>query len=62
MTDLVRSLPPRLLAPLGTCFTWGMTARGAAVVSTRRNLSRKVPDMMPGFAVMMVLDVAIDQV
>jgi ZIP family zinc transporter len=50
MADLAQSFHPVLLAFLGTCFTWGMTALGAAVVFTRRNLSRKVLDTMLGFA------------
>jgi ZIP family zinc transporter len=50
MTDLAQNLHPVLLAFLGTCFTWGMTALGAAVVFTRRTLSRKVLDTMLGFA------------
>jgi ZIP family zinc transporter len=50
MTDLAQNFHPVLLAFLGTCFTWGMTALGAAVVFTRKNLSRKVLDTMLGFA------------
>jgi ZIP family zinc transporter len=50
MTDLAQNLHPVLLAFLGTCFTWGMTALGAAVVFTRHTLSRKVLDTMLGFA------------
>jgi zinc transporter, ZIP family len=50
MSDLAQNLHPVLQALLGTCFTWGMTALGAAVVFTRKNLSRKVLDTMLGFA------------
>ena len=50
MTDLAQNFHPVLLALVGTCFTWGMTALGAAVVFTHRNLSRKVLDTMLGFA------------
>ena len=50
MTELAQDLHPVLLALVGTCFTWGMTALGAAVVFTRRTLSRKVLDTMLGFA------------
>jgi zinc transporter, ZIP family len=51
MTDLAENLHPVPLALLGTCFTWGMTALGAAVVFTRKTLSRKMLDTMLGFAV-----------
>jgi ZIP family zinc transporter len=50
MIDLVQSLHPVLQALLGTCFTWGMTALGAAVVFTHKNPSRKLLDTMLGFA------------
>jgi ZIP family zinc transporter len=39
-----------LQALLGTCFTWGVTALGAATVFARKDLSRKVLDAMLGFA------------
>lgn len=50
MTDLAQNFHPVLMAFLGTCFTWGMTALGAAVVFMRRTMSRKVLDTMLGFA------------
>jgi zinc transporter, ZIP family len=50
MIDLVQNLHPVLQALLGTCFTWGMTALGAAVVFTRKNPGRKLLDTMLGFA------------
>ena len=50
MADLVQNLHPIVQALLATCFTWGMTALGAAVVFTRKNLSRRVLDTMLGFA------------
>jgi ZIP family zinc transporter len=37
-------------ALLATCFTWGMTALGAAVVFLRRNPGRRTLDLMLGFA------------
>ncbi len=48
--DLVQGLPPIIQALLGTGFTWGVTAVGAAVVFTRKDPSRKVLDGMLGFA------------
>jgi ZIP family zinc transporter len=50
MIVLVQSLHPVLQALLGTCFTWGVTALGAATVFARKDLSRKVLDAMLGFA------------
>lgn len=50
MIDLVQNLHPVLQALLGTCFTWGMTALGAAVVFTRKNPNRKALDTLLGFA------------
>jgi ZIP family zinc transporter len=35
---------------LATLFTWGMTALGAAVVFTAKNISKRVLDVMLGFA------------
>jgi ZIP family zinc transporter len=48
--ELLQSLPPALQALLGTGFTWGVTALGAAMVFVRKDLSRKVLDGMLGFA------------
>lgn len=50
MIALVQSLHPVLQALLGTCFTWGVTALGAATVFLRKDLSRRVLDGMLGFA------------
>jgi len=41
---------PVLQAFIATCFTWFMTAAGAAFVFLRREFSRKMLDMMLGFA------------
>ncbi|UCC45230.1 MAG: ZIP family metal transporter, partial [Candidatus Zixiibacteriota bacterium] len=41
---------PVTQAFLATCFTWMMTAAGAAVVFPARQLSRKTLDAMLGFA------------
>jgi ZIP family zinc transporter len=45
-----QSINPILQALLATCFTWALTALGAAVVFTTRNINRKVLDTMLGFA------------
>ena len=45
-----QNLHPVIQALLATCFTWAMTALGAAVVFTARDISRKVLDAMLGFA------------
>ncbi len=50
MLDSFQALHPVLQALLATCFTWAMTAAGAAVVFTTRDISRKVLDAMLGFA------------
>ncbi len=44
------SLHPVVQALLATLFTWGMTALGAALVFFTKNVSRKVLDVMLGFA------------
>jgi len=46
----LKDLHPVLQALLATCFTWLMTALGAAVVFPARELSRKTLDAMLGFA------------
>jgi zinc transporter, ZIP family len=43
-------LPPILQAFLATCFTWGLTALGAALVFGTKNVHRKLLDSMLGFA------------
>ena len=50
MLEQFSTLHPVLQAFLATCFTWLMTAFGAAVVFWRRDISRKVLDWMLGFA------------
>ncbi|MCL6572214.1 MAG: ZIP family metal transporter [Bacillus sp. (in: Bacteria)] len=44
------SLSPVSQAILGTLFTWGMTALGAAMVFTTKNVNQKFLDSMLGFA------------
>jgi len=48
--EWLRSLNPVVQALLGTCFTWFMTAVGAAAVFAFTSVSRKVFDGMLGFA------------
>jgi ZIP family zinc transporter len=48
--DSLQGLHPVLQALLATCFTWAMTAAGAAVVFTAKDFSRRVLDAMLGFA------------
>jgi ZIP family zinc transporter len=48
--EWVRALHPILQALLATCFTWFLTAVGAAAVFFFKNLRREVLDFMLGFA------------
>ena len=50
---------PIIQALLATLFTWAMTALGAASVFLAREVNRKFLIAMQGFAVMMLLDVAL---
>jgi len=50
MTHFFQSLHPVVQALLATCFTWAMTAFGAAAVFTARDISQRVLDTMLGFA------------
>jgi ZIP family zinc transporter len=50
MVSWFTDLHPVLQALVATCFTWFLTALGAAVVFTMRELSRKALDGMLGFA------------
>ncbi|MDD5153736.1 MAG: ZIP family metal transporter [Desulfovibrionales bacterium] len=50
MADLFQNLHPVLQAFLATCFTWVMTALGAATVFLARDINRKILDGMLGFA------------
>lgn len=50
MLYILQGLHPVLQALLATCFTWAMTAAGAAVVFTAKDISRRVLDAMLGFA------------
>lgn len=48
--DIIKDLSPIVQALLATLFTWGVTALGAAIVFTTREVSRKLLDVMLGFA------------
>jgi ZIP family zinc transporter len=48
--SFLQNLNPVIQALVATCFTWAMTAAGAAVVFTAKDISRKVLDAMLGFA------------
>jgi ZIP family zinc transporter len=50
MIDLVQNINPVVQALLATCFTWALTALGAATVFMAKDMSRKVLDGMLGFA------------
>jgi ZIP family zinc transporter len=50
MTAWFAELNPVLQALLATCFTWGVTALGAAAVFFFKSIDRKVLDGMLGFA------------
>src|SRR4030042_1912641 len=45
-----QNLHPVVQALLATCFTWAVTAIGAAAVFTAKDISRRVLDLMLGFA------------
>lgn len=44
---------------LATIFAWLVTALGAVPVFFAQGVSRKLLDLMLGFAIMMILDVAL---
>lgn len=50
MIDSFREFHPVLQALVATCFTWGLTALGAASVFLTKQISRKILDGMLGFA------------
>ncbi|UOR14142.1 ZIP family metal transporter [Halobacillus amylolyticus] len=50
MIDFFLDLNPIVQALIATCFTWGMTALGAALVFTTKTLNQKLLDGMLGFA------------
>ena len=50
MTYILWNLHPVLQALIATCFTWALTALGAAGVFIVKDISRKALDLMLGFA------------
>ncbi|KPK76630.1 MAG: dihydroorotate dehydrogenase [Phycisphaerae bacterium SM23_30] len=50
MVEYFKELHPVIQAFLATCFTWGVTALGAALVFLAKNVSRKIMDASLGFA------------
>lgn len=50
MVDLLYDLHPIVQALLATCFTWGMTALGAAAVFLAKEINKKTLDVLLGFA------------
>jgi ZIP family zinc transporter len=50
MMNFFQNLHPVIQALLATCFTWAMTAFGAAAVFLAKDISRRVLDAMLGFA------------
>ena len=50
MLEFFQNLHPIVQALVATCFTWLMTAIGAAVVFTAKDINRRVLDTMLGFA------------
>lgn len=50
MIEYISSLEPLTQALLGTLFTWGMTALGAALVFMTKSMNQKLMDGMLGFA------------
>lgn len=50
MFDGIQQLNPVIQALIATCFTWGVTALGAAAVFVKKNISRRVLDFMLAFA------------
>ena len=55
------NLHPVVQALLATLFTWGMTALGSAVVFLKAEFSRKILDMMYGFAAGAMIFVVIEE-
>ncbi len=49
MTTVLAGFSPVIQALLATCFTWGVTALGAASVFTSRGISRRLLDGLLGF-------------
>ncbi|HOX25483.1 MAG TPA: ZIP family metal transporter [Candidatus Krumholzibacteria bacterium] len=50
MTTWLAAQPPILQALIGTLFTWGVTALGAATIFMVKEFDRRIMDIMLGFA------------
>jgi ZIP family zinc transporter len=50
MIDFIQNFNPVMQALIATIFTWSMTALGAAVVFTSKDINRRMLDGMLGFA------------
>jgi ZIP family zinc transporter len=50
LTNFFQNFHPVLQALIATCFTWGLTALGAAGVFIAKDISKKILDTMLGFA------------
>lgn len=50
MTNVLQAVHPVVQALIATCFTWAMTALGAAGVFVAKSVSRRALDTMLGFA------------
>lgn len=50
MIEMLTNVNPVLQALIATCFTWFVTAAGAATVFIRKDMSRRTLDAMLGFA------------
>lgn len=50
MISYIQSLSPVVQALLGTLFTWGVTALGAAIVFFFKSINKKILNVMLGFA------------
>ena len=48
--QILQELHPVLQALIATCFTWGLTALGAAMVFLTRSMSKRTLDGALGFA------------
>ena len=59
MIDFLQQFSPITQAFFATLFTWGVTALGAGLVFFTKRVQPKMMDSMVGFAVMMLLDVAL---
>jgi len=49
LIDFLQNLHPIIQALVATCFTWAMTALGAAIVFSAKDISKKILDGMLGF-------------